>query len=257
MSWIFDGKSHACTNSTPQHSQGSGSHGHGSHRHRWAISGVTQRLAARHVHRQRFTPPAPVRDPGQERIHCYRCGETIGGRHGRTVRNDNGAKYTNSTFVDSCNGLGIRCELTVPYTVEQNGAVISGPSRATKAGHAARFEAKNFPDVHLKQLKSMRGPEGTSLGLEAVLWACKGFDLSATTVNSYILSPHKIFYGGRLSMLVLPLYEPAYLRVPWRRKTDPQAHPCSFLNFGYNHGSDCFKVMETETGTAVYSRDVI
>ena len=35
-----------------------------------------------------------------------------------------------------------------------------------------------------------------------------------------------------------------------------QARPCYFLNFGYNRGSDCFKVMDAETGRIVYSRDV-
>ena len=136
---------------TSQHSPRSVPYGHGSHRHRRTMSGAIQRLAVRrHVRRQRFTPPVPVRDPRQERIHYSRCGETIGGRHGRTVRTDYGAKYTNSTFVDYCNRLGIRRELTVPYTVEQNGAVISGPSRAMKTGHAARLKAKNFSDIHLK-----------------------------------------------------------------------------------------------------------
>ena len=37
---------------------------------------------------------------------------------------------------------------------------------------------------------------------------------------------------------------------------DRQARPCFFLNFGYNHGSDCFKVMDAETGRIVHSRDV-
>ena len=37
---------------------------------------------------------------------------------------------------------------------------------------------------------------------------------------------------------------------------DRQARPCFFLNFGYNHGSDCFKLMDAETGRIVHSRDV-
>ena len=35
-----------------------------------------------------------------------------------------------------------------------------------------------------------------------------------------------------------------------------QARPCFSLNFGYNHGSDCFKIMDAETGRIVHSRDV-
>ena len=40
-------------------------------------------------------------------------------------RTDNGTEYSNSMFVDFCNGLEIRREYTAPYTPQQN-----GPSRA-------------------------------------------------------------------------------------------------------------------------------
>ena len=72
----------------------------------------------------------------------------------RACRTDNSAEYTNSTSVDYCNGLGIHCELTAPYTPQQNGPVESGLTRAIKAGQAARFEVnKFFPDVHLERLE--------------------------------------------------------------------------------------------------------
>ena len=32
------------------------------------------------------------------------------------LRTDNGSEYTNLTFIEYCDGLGIRRELTVPYT---------------------------------------------------------------------------------------------------------------------------------------------
>ena len=34
----------------------------------------------------------------------------------RAFRTDNGTEYTNSAFVEYCNGLQIRRELTAPYT---------------------------------------------------------------------------------------------------------------------------------------------
>ena len=68
----------------------------------------------------------------------------------RAFRTDNGTEYTNSDFVEYCNSLQIRRELTAPYTPQQNGPVESGLSRALKAGHAARLEVnKLFPGVHL------------------------------------------------------------------------------------------------------------
>ena len=57
-------------------------------------------------------------------------------------------------------------------------------------------------------------------------------------------------------MPVLPFCTPAYHRIPRRSKMDSQACPCFFLNFGYNHGSDCFKIMVAETGRIAHSRSV-
>ena len=79
----------------------------------------------------------------------------------RAFRTDNGAEYTNSTFVDYCNGLGIRHEIKAPYTPQQNGPVESGLSGTMKAGHATRLEVnKLFPDIHLERLKGVRDPDG-------------------------------------------------------------------------------------------------
>ena len=68
--------------------------------------------------------------------------------------------------------------------------------------------------------------------------------------------PKRGFFGGHPPMPVLPFCKPAYHRVPWQSKMDPQARPRYLLNFGYNHGSNCFKVMNAETGRIVHSRDV-
>ena len=111
----------------------------------------------------------------------------------RVFRTDNGAKYTNSAFVEYCNSLHIRRELTAPYTPQQKGPVESGLSRAIKAGHAARIEVNRlFPDVHPKRLKGVRDPDSSSLWMESVLWASEGFNRSATMVNGRMLSPHKV-----------------------------------------------------------------
>ena len=43
---------------------------------------------------------------------------------------------------------------------------------------------------------------------------------------------------------------------PAARQTGPTGAAMLFLNFGYNHGSDCVKIMDAETGRIVHSRDV-
>ena len=176
---------------------------------------------------------------------------------GRAFRTDNGAEYTNSTFVEYCNSLRNRRELTVPYTQQQNGPVESGLSREIKAAHAARIEAtKLLPDVHLERRREVRDPDGSSLWMESVLWASEGFNRFATTANSGMFSPHEIYFGGQPPMPVLPFCKPAYHRVPRQSKMDRQARPCYFLNSGYNHGSGGFKVMDSGIGRIVHSRGV-
>ena len=46
----------------------------------------------------------------------------------RVFWTDNGTEYSNSMFVDFCNGLEIRREFTAPYTPQRNGPVESAIS---------------------------------------------------------------------------------------------------------------------------------
>ena len=75
-------------------------------------------------------------------------------------------------------------------------------------------------------------------------------------MNDEWLSPHEIFYGSRPRLPLLPFLQPAYYRVPRQRKTDPRARMCYFLNFGYTHGRDCYRLLDAETGRVAYSCDV-
>ena len=50
----------------------------------------------------------------------------------RAFCTDNGTEYSNSMFVDFCNGLGVRREFTAPYTPQQNGPVESAISRLSR-----------------------------------------------------------------------------------------------------------------------------
>ena len=92
--------------------------------------------------------------------------------------------------------------------------------------------------------------------MESIVWASERFNRSATKANSGMLSPYEVFFGSRPPMPVLPSCKPAYHRVPRQGKLDHQARQFYFLDFGYNHGSDCFKIMDAETGRIVHSRDV-
>ena len=175
----------------------------------------------------------------------------------RAFRRDNGAEYTNHSFVEYCNTLGIRRELTAPYTPQQNGPVESALWRAFKAGYAARLGISNiYPDIRVNEVKGFTDAAATSLWMESLLWASECFNRSATAANDGWLSPHDIFYGNRPPLPLLPFFQPAYHRVPRQHKSDPRAFLCYIFNFGYNHGHDCHKLLDAETGKVVFSHDV-
>ena len=175
----------------------------------------------------------------------------------RAFRTDNGTEYSNSMFVDFCNGLGIRREFTAPYTSQQNGRTESAISRAFKAGHAAPLGVPQlYPDIRLEEIRGCTDGAETSLWLESLLWASECYNRAATSVNDDWLSPHEIFSGSLARLPLLPFLQPAYHRVPRQRKTDPRARMCYFLTFGYNRGRDCYRLLDAEMGRVVYSCDV-
>ena len=175
----------------------------------------------------------------------------------RAFRTDKGTEYSNIMFVDFCNGLGIRREFTAPYTPQQNGPVESAISRAFKAGHAVRLGVPQlYPDIRLKEVRGCTDAAGTHFRLESLLWASECYNRVAASVNGECLSPHEVFYGSRPRLPLLPFLQPAYHRVPRQRKTDPRDCMCYFLNFGYYHGRDCYRLLDAETGRVACSRDV-
>ena len=102
----------------------------------------------------------------------------------RAFRSDNGAEYTNHSFVEYCNNLGIRREFTAPCSSQQNGPVQSALWRAFKAGHAARLRtSNNYPDIHVNEVEGSTDAPATSLWMESLLWASECFNRSATAVN--------------------------------------------------------------------------
>ena len=143
-------------------------------------------------------------------------------------RTDNDTEYLNSMFVDLCNDLGICREFTAPFTPQQNGPVESATSREFKAGHAARLRVPQlYPDIRLEEIRSCTDAAGTILWLESLLWASECFNSAATLVDDEWLSPHKILYGSRPRLPLLPLLhflQPAYHHVPRQRKTDLRVH---------------------------------
>ena len=145
-----------------------------------------------------------------------------------------------------------------PYTPQQNGPVESALGRAYKEGHAVRLKVSNiYQDIHLEDVKGLTDTVATSLWMESLLRASECFNRTATVGNDGWISPHESFYGSRPSLPLLPFFQPAYHQVPSQRKSDSRDRPYYFLHFGYNHGRNCHKLLDAETGNIVFSRDVV
>ena len=118
---VLNGEGNPRADSAPHHVPGSDSNGYGAHRNRGTIPGITGRLAiCRHVvdSASRFQRPYGTRDKSASAILDVVKRFVADMGVPRAFRTDNGAEYTNSTFVDYCNGLRIRRELTAPYPTQ-------------------------------------------------------------------------------------------------------------------------------------------
>ena len=119
MFWVLNDEGDSRANSALYHVPSSDSHGDGAHRHRGTIPEVTGRLTTcRHVRdsTSRSQLPYGARDKSVSALLGVVKHFVADTRVPRAFMTDNGAEYTNSTFVDYCNGLEIRRELTGPYT---------------------------------------------------------------------------------------------------------------------------------------------
>ena len=140
-------------------------------------------------------------------------------------RTNNSTEYSNSMFVDFCNGLGACREFTAPFTPQQDGPVESAISRFLKAGHEVRLEVPQlYPDIHLEHIRGCIDAAATSLWLESLLWASECFNRSATSVSDEWLFPHGIFNGSQPRLPLLPFLQPAYPHV--YRDANPPARMC-------------------------------
>ena len=122
----------------------------------------------------------------------------------RAFRSENGAKCQIHSFVECCNSLGIRRDLTAPYTPQLNGPVERALWKAYKAGHAARLGvSKIYPDIRFEGVRSSTDAAASNLWIYSLLWAFECFNRSATAANDGWLSSYEIFYGSHTP---LPYY---------------------------------------------------
>lgn len=124
-----------------------------------------------------------------------------------TFRTDHSTEYLNGLFVDFCHNFVICREFTVPNTPQHNEPVESAISRAFKARHETHLGVRQlYPNVPLEEIWGCNDAEGTSLWLEALLWASECFNQVATSIIDEGLSSHEVFYGSFPLLSLLPFF---------------------------------------------------
>ncbi|SGY77691.1 BQ5605_C005g03697 [Microbotryum silenes-dioicae] len=159
----------------------------------------------------------------------------------KTIRSDNGGEFTLGNFVDFCASKGIRRELTIPYTPQQNGRV-ERSNRTIKEGILALLYSSGADSrlwgeaalyyVHCKNLMPHAGIGGE---IPDTRW--HGFAPDISTLRAF---------GCR-----------AWHHLPSAKRTDldPKAVPLLFV--GFDQHAKAFRLFEPSTRRIQLSRNVV
>ncbi|SGZ30860.1 BQ5605_C046g12247 [Microbotryum silenes-dioicae] len=159
----------------------------------------------------------------------------------KTIHSNNGGEFTLRNFVDFCSSKGIRRELTIPYTPQQNGCV-ERSNRTIKEGILALLYSSGANShlwgeaamyfVHCKNLMPHAGIGGE---IPDTRW--HGFAPDISTLRAF---------GCR-----------AWHHLPSAKRTDldPKAVPLLFV--GFDHNAKAFRLFESSTRRIHLSRNVV
>jgi len=92
--------------------------------------------------------------------------------------------------------------------------------------------------------------------MDSLLWASYCYNPFATSANDGWLSPHERSVLWEPPALVVATGFGIGPPSAHLRKPEYKARLCHFLNFGYNHRRDCFKLLDADAGKVIYSCDI-
>ncbi|WVZ94479.1 hypothetical protein U9M48_040366 [Paspalum notatum var. saurae] len=104
-----------------------------------------------------------AKDAAPDVIKCVQAAaERKTGRQLRALRIDHGGEFTAKNFTDYCAELGVRRELTVPYTLQQNG-VVERRNQTVVAAVRSMLKGKNLPGWFWGRRSPRRSTSSTEL----------------------------------------------------------------------------------------------
>ena len=186
--------------------------------------------------------PLKTKDEVFQRIKEWQAEvENSTGRKLKTLRTDNGGEYVSNALEDHLKTCGIRHELTIPKTPEQNGAAERLNRTLVEATRAMLLDAK-LPK---------------SFWAEAISTAVYLRNRSTTsTVKG--MTPHQAWFGQKPGVKHLRVFGcAAYTHIPRdeRGKLDSKSKKCSLL--GYGNVRKGYRVFDHATQKVLYSRNVV
>ena len=158
----------------------------------------------------------------------------------KTLRTDNGGEFTSTKFQSYLKSCGVRHELTIPKTPEQNGAAERLNRTLVETTRAMLLDAK------LSQ----------KFWAEAVSTATYLRNRSPTTAlqNS---TPHEAWHGSKPCVNHLRVFgSMTYVHIPKdeRGKLDSKTKKCALL--GYGNVQKGYRVYDPVSKNITYSRNV-
>ena len=164
------------------------------------------------------------------------------------VRSNDGGNFMEGKFGKLCRERRIKQEFTTADNPEYDGLAEGGLVMIESAALAARVQASElFPGYSI--------PEGPSLCVEAMNWACDAYNRTAIVANSGNRSPHEIFYGETPLSSPIPFLKPGFCKFKRTNKTDSKARKCFYLGRARNHPSESKRVL-VRTGKVIIPRNV-
>ena len=164
------------------------------------------------------------------------------------ARSDNEGEFFGGEFGDVCRQYCVKQEFTNAKSPELNGVAERALGIIQNAALAARIQAPIlFPHVELS-------PSET-LWAEAVHWACKALNRTATTSNPGRKSPYEIKHDKAEPASPHPFPRPGYCR--WNRpsKSFPRCESSFYLGPGMDHPRDSLRML-TRANKVVETKDV-
>ena len=167
--------------------------------------------------------------------------ENSSGRKVKILRSDNGGEYTSNEFVKYLSQEGIKHELTIPHTPQQNGA------------------AERLNRTLIEGVRTMLADSKLPHGFWAEALSTYVYLRNRSPTNALTgITPYEAWCGSKPDVSFFRIFGcSAYAHIPKteRRKLDPKSRKCVLL--GYGASQKGYRLYDIERLKVIHSRDVV